>query len=174
MPSLLGIGLHEVFRDLFHRLDGGSTRFMTETYVQYRGIVGQLDLYDRYLRTLFDWKTCSKSRLNGYRKDGSPAHYRVQTNTYAAALIEDGMPVEQVAVVYLPRDGALSAMHVDVNPPDRKVVDVAIDRVDALRGKSPQNVTAVPDRWCGYCAHYNPASKDLALACPGTNGKETS
>lgn len=171
MRLLVGTGVHFALEDIHHRLDRGAQRFQTEVPLVYRDIPGQADLLDTYLHALLDWKTCSKERLAKYQKDGPPINYRVQTQIYAAGLQEAGYDVQQVGIVFLPYDGALSSLWVAEAAPDRTEADSAIDRLESLRGKPPAEVAATPDRLCAYCAHYNPRSTDLNRACPGnTNG----
>jgi len=172
MRLLIGTGVHLALEEIHHRLDRSAGRFLTEIPTVYRDIPGQADLLDTYLHTVIDWKTCSKDRLAKYTKDGPPANYRVQLQIYAAGLIEAGFDVQQLGMVFMPYDGALSSTWVWETKPDPTEADAAIDRLDSLRGKAPADVPATPDRLCGYCAHYNPASTDFNRACPGNTRKE--
>lgn len=168
LKLLVGIGLHLALREIFIRLDAGSGRFLVEESVVYRDIPGSFDLFDRFTRTVIDWKSTTKARLSQYRKEGPPRSYLVQAQGYAAALRGRGEDVRQIAIVFLPVDGTLGgiwAYRAEVNP---TVADDAIDRVDAIRGKDPAVTPATPDRLCPWCDHYQPASTDLRIGCPGS------
>lgn len=169
MRLLVGTGVHAALEALFDRLDHGAGRFLTEVATVYRDVPGRADLYDVYLRTLLDWKTCSKDRLAKYRADGPPINYRVQLQIYAAGLLDAGVEVQRVGVAFLPYDGALSSLWVWETTPDRREADAAIDRLESLRDADPAEVAPTPDRLCAYCAHYNPRTTDLGRSCPGNS-----
>lgn len=167
MKLLIGIGVHDALAEVFRRVDGGSGRFLVEEYASYRGCAGNFDLLDQFNHCLVDWKTTTKTRLAKYIKDGPPDQYQVQVQIYAAGLQTAGYQVDQIAVVFLPHDGALTQAWAWLATPDRSVADAAIDRVQALQGRDPREVVATPDRHCTYCDHYNPRTTDLSIACPG-------
>lgn len=169
LKLLVGIGLHLALKEIFVRLDGGSGRFLVEESVTYRDIPGSFDLFDRWTKTVIDWKSTTKVRLNQYRKEGPPRSYLAQAQGYAAALAYRGEAVRQIAIVFLPVDGALSAIWAYRTGVDPSIADDAIDRVNRLRGHDPANTPATPDRLCPWCDHYQPASTNLSIGCPGTN-----
>lgn len=172
MPSIIGTGFHLHMEKIFSRLD--RRRWLVETPLNYRGIPGTADLYDRRRRLLIDWKSTSKSKLNRLRKDGPPRRAQVQVQLYGAAMRELGEDPRRLALVYIPRDGALDDLWVWSTLPDRKVVDEWVGRYEALvdrvaKGETPAQVAARPGRLCGYCDHYSPGSTDLGRGCPGPN-----
>lgn len=170
MRSLVGTGVHLLLQEIFTRLDGGSGRFLTEQYVSYRGVPGQADLYDGWLRTVIDWKTTSKARIADYVKNGLPQSYRTQIQIYAAGLQELGLDVRQVAVAFLPYDGPLSGLWTWQAEPDRSIADTAIERVAKLREITPEDAQAIPSRACSYCPYYSPRSTDVRFGCPAKKG----
>lgn len=167
LPALFGTGLHQVLADGFARLDAHVGRYLLEQPVSYRGIPGCCDGYDRRLRTVWDWKTTTLRSISRIRREGPPTASVIQVNGYAAGLIAAGETVDAVALVYLPRDGALEEMYVWRSPFDRTVIDAAIDRVDALRGTDPAQVPASTSPLCGWCPFYRRDHTDLATGCPG-------
>lgn len=171
LVSLIGKGWHLVMADTFGRLARlFPGRFLIETPVRYRGIPGTVDLYDRVLHTVVDWKTSTKDKISHVRSQWPAASYVTQVQTYAAGLAEAGHEVTHVALLYVPRDGKrLDDMWPWRERFDRTAADTAVDRVDALRGKDPATVAAAPDRLCGWCSHYLPGSTDLAIGCPGSS-----
>lgn len=172
MRLLVGTGVHLVVEGIFNRLDRGVGRFLTEVPIVYRGTPGQVDLLDRYLGAVYDWKTTGKARLSTYQKNGIPVNYRVQIQIYAAGLAQAGHEVRDLAVLFLPYDGALTTAWAWETKPDQGVADAAIDRLLALRDcAEPASAPATPDRLCAYCPFYNPRATDLNLGCPATKGK---
>lgn len=167
LPALFGTGLHQVLAEGFARLDAPVGRYLLEQSVAYRGITGCCDGYDRRLRTVWDWKTTTLRNLGRVRREGPPPGSVVQVQGYAAGLVAAGEDVDAVALVYLPRDGALEEMYVWRGPFDRSVIDAAIDRVEGLRGSDPAQVPASVTPLCGWCPFYRRGHTDLATACPG-------
>jgi hypothetical protein len=167
LRSLTGTGVHLALADMFRRLGAHSGRFLVEQPVCYRGVPGTVDLYDRYTRTVIDWKTVLKSKLSHLRHDGPARNYVTQTMLYAAGLREAGEDVKTVALAFLPVDDELAKLWVWRAPFDQARADEAMDRIEALRYRAPETVPATPDRLCGWCDYYRPQSTDLATGCPG-------
>lgn len=167
LRALVGIGVHEALAQIFRRLDAGSGRFLVEYHVDYRGVPGSVDLYDRYSRTVVDWKTSTKDKVREYRRDGLPRNYVVQPQMYGAGLEAEGEEPAQVAVVFLPYDGNLTQTWAWTSAYDVRVADDAVDRLERLRGRPPALTENKPSRYCRYCDHYRPSSTDLRVGCPG-------
>lgn len=168
LASLLGTGFHSVVADTFRQLSPVTgSRFLVETPVEYRGIPGTCDLYDREARTVVDWKTSTVDRIRRTRAEGVKANYQVQVHGYAAGLAARGEDVRHVALVFVPRDGNLDELHVWRERYSQTVADTAVDRMESLRGKDPASVKHLPDNLCGWCNHHLPGSTDLSVGCPG-------
>jgi hypothetical protein len=170
LASMMGTGFHAVLADTFTRLNETLTpgRFLIETPVVYRDIPGTCDLYDRETATVVDWKTSTLDKISHMPGQGVAANYQVQGQTYAAGLAARGEDVRHVALMFFPRDGKrLDQAWMWRTRFDRAVADVAVDRLETLRGKDPAAVAATPDRLCGWCSHYLPGSTDLSVGCPG-------
>jgi hypothetical protein len=84
-----------------------------------------------------------------------------------------------VAIVFLPRGGLLSGLHVWSEPFDPQVAVDALKRyratVLALAHLDPERH---PERWalfgtadayCTWCPYFLPGSTDLSSGCPGHN-----
>lgn len=168
LRSLVGLGVHLVLAEQFARLADGSARFWTGTKVTYRGIPGELDLYDRFESTVVDFKSATKAKIVRLRHDGPPAYSTTQVQLYAAGLQALGERPVAVALLYLPIDGTLVDAWCWRAPVSIGIADSAVDRIERLRGQDPASVPAKPDRLCPWCAHYRPHSTDFALGCPGT------
>jgi hypothetical protein len=170
LKALVGTGGHAAMAELFTRLDGGQGRYLVEEPVEYRGVPGTLDLYDRRRRMVLDWKFTTKAKITDVRRNGPPRGYIVQAQVYAAALIARGDPVTQVAIVYVPTNAELSDIYPWTTPVDTAVADKAIEEFHDIRGialaSGPDAVPPTPTRLCPWCAHYNPTATDTARACP--------
>lgn len=170
MPVIIGTGFHLHMEAIFSKLD--PRRWLVETPVEYEGIPGTCDLYDRRRKTVFDWKSTSKAKLRQLRKDGPPRRVQTQIQLYGAAMAARGEDVTRVALVYVPRDGSLDDLWVWHAAPDQALVDNAVERYRAIANAArlhndPGEVPAQPSRMCGYCDHFLPGSTDLTRGCPG-------
>lgn len=167
LRSFVGVGVHYALAEMFSRLDATSGRFLVERELNYRGIPGTVDLFDRFAKTIIDWKTTTLAKIKRLRHEGPTASYVVQTQLYGAALVAAGEDVRHVALAFLPIDGTLDDLWVWRAPFDQSIADRAVDRIVRLAGQDPASVPASPDRMCPWCHHYRKGSTDLARACPG-------
>lgn len=141
------------------------------------GIYGSCDLFDRDTGTVIDWKIVGPPRLKEYRRSGPGQQYRTQAHLYGLGMQLQGEIVNDVAIVFLPRGGRISDLHVWSEPYDPQIAADALGRhqatKDALAVLDPE---ANPERWallptadahCNYCPFHLPGSADLSQGCPG-------
>lgn len=158
---------------------GGQQRWYTETrltvgFVPALGFIeGSCDLYDRITGTVIDWKVVGSARLRDYRSNGPSAQYRSQAALYGQGWINRGLPVSQVAIVFLPRGGSLRDAYVwrdDFRP---ELAQAALERLSRIAqecGASGVGALAhlpTSDSFCSHCPFFSPNSTDLTTACPG-------
>jgi hypothetical protein len=174
LRSMVGTGTHAALADVFTRADRGTARWLIEQRVEYRGVPGTCDLFDRRRQQVIDWKTTLLAKIKRIRLTGPPRQYVVQAHIYGAALEAVGEKVSWVSLAYLPVDGSLDDLYVWQQPYDRRVADEAIDRYEATAGSKPSATPANPSRLCPWCAYYRPGSRDLDVACPGDASVPTS
>lgn len=166
--ALVGTGWHAAVAEVFRRLDAGSGRFEVERRVNYRGVPGTLDLFDRAIVTAIDWKTTTKSKLGRIRYNGPDAAYVTQLQMYGAALAASGETVRWVALAYVPVDGTLDDLWLWRTPFDATVADAAVARANGLRDLDhPNAARATPGRLCPWCPYYRPNQPATRESCPG-------
>lgn len=68
----------------------------------YGMIKGSIDLYMEGI--VGDWKLVGLKKIKSYRVAGIPEVYRYQTQLYARGCELAGLPVDSVAVIFIPRD----------------------------------------------------------------------
>jgi len=167
LASLLGTFIHDGLAEVFRRRDAGSGRYLVEHRVEYKGIRGTVDLFDRRLKLAIDWKTKPLAKIKRIRAGGPSPDYVIQLQGYGAALKAAGEDVHEVALVFLPVDGTLSDIHVWRSPLDISIADKAIARFVTLEGRDVIDVPATPSNLCPWCPWYRPGSADLSISCPG-------
>lgn len=104
---------------------------------------GDSDLYDGDRATVVDWKTSSKARLKAYRANGPGQQYRFQAHLYGRGFVLLGLPVENVAIAFVPRDGSLNDLYVWTEPYDESVALQALDRYSKIRELALANGVAI-------------------------------
>lgn len=68
----------------------------------YGPIEGTTDLYRDGV--VLDWKIVGLKKIKSYRVSGPPVQYRYQAQLYARGCELAGMPVESIAICFIPRD----------------------------------------------------------------------
>lgn len=152
LASIAGTGIHDWIAQRLADLYGNTARYLVETRVEYRGISGTSDLYDRRLRRVVDWKTVSQSKLARIRRSPEfTPQWRVQTAIYAAGMEARGESVEEVSIVLVPREGSIDDIFALTMPFDRSIADAAIDRVERLRETDVSTLGTCSGPFCDYC-----------------------
>lgn len=171
VPSVTGTAMHAWLSGVYRSMQPPG-RYLVDHSINYRGVRGTLDLYDRRTLLVVDWKFPRKAKARRMRIDGPPRHYRWQLQTYAAGLSAAGESPAQCAVVFVPTDGTLADVFAWQFPVDGREADEALERLDTVRslldcGGTPAGVPAQPSRLCPWCPYHRPQSADLDVACPG-------
>lgn len=102
VPAVLGTAIHAVLAE--QAIKDAEDGDLVEHAVSFAGILGHLDHYKAAARTLVDWKTVSRRRLDSIELDGIPLNHRHSTALYAAACALSGRPVERIVLDYICRD----------------------------------------------------------------------
>lgn len=158
----------------------GWERFLTEIKVTVgmiggHDIKGHCDLYDVLTKTVVDWKIPGITTVKKVRRARHPGRqYRDQAHLYGKGYEFIGLPVEHVAIFFLPAAGELGDGYFWTEPYDEAVAVASLARADGLAAGMralgteaiiPQLPTA-PD-YCQHCPWWMPGATDLRVACPG-------
>lgn len=100
--------LDETFKGVARYMPDGSQRFYSD--LKLNQIVptvngGTLDLYDRLLETVVDWKVPGDGTMDKARAGNLAMGYYVQANVYGLGLQEMGFPVQRVGLAFLAQCG---------------------------------------------------------------------
>lgn len=176
-PAIVGTAIHAYLERAvpeYGRLTGVDLEAEREVQVA-PGVIGHSDLY--VAKTVVDYKGVSKERMKKYLASGPPDNYRTQVQLYGLGFINDGYEVENVALVFLPRDGQLRNAHVWVEPYDQQVASDAIARYQRLSGRIAASDFSDPTIWgripattgdhCGICPWYQVGGAVNQDGCPG-------
>jgi hypothetical protein len=134
-------------------------------------ITGSCDAYHQPTRTLIDHKVVGLASLRDKKANGPGQQYRIQVHLYAAGFVMAGIPVEHVAINFLPQNGNLSDAHWWTEPFDFALAAHAIARLRAIEAHittagEVEGLNAV-EAWCEWCPFHTPGATDLTTGCPG-------
>lgn len=169
LPSIMGVGGHNEMQVYAERANEqlGRKRWWTETRVEITPwLSGSCDLYDADTATVVDYKFPGASKMTEYRRSGPSGQYRTQVHAYGTGFVNLGMPVETVAIMFIPRAGFLTGSHFWSEPYDPDITKAAIEHHDRVVGLiADLEVEANPDRFtwiersgpnCMYCNWFRP------------------
>lgn len=179
LPAIVGTAVHAWLEraitrfQTVHHMD----RWVTESTVQVDGLLrGHVDLYDRELFTVIDFKTVSPTKLKEWKSKGPSEQHIDQVNLYAMGMAADGEPVRYVSLIAIPRSGWLSDVRVWVNEYEPARAHRALARMYAIADKliamgdrmDFSALPAVPGKGCGFCPWYVGGDREASEAgCPG-------
>lgn len=143
---------------------------------------GTLDLYDKLMQTVVDFKLPGDWTMKSVRAGKlSPAYY-IQSQVYALGLERMGYPISKTALLFLPMcgddlSGAARGAVLKVWPYERQVALDALERVAATKRLVeavglPAAMEMLPkiSDFCSGCPAFV-GNKDRRATCPGVTGK---
>jgi len=174
--SQVGTAIHSHLEKIFAKM---PDRYEVEEKVKIRAnLSGTIDLFDKQLGIVLDWKTTSPSNLQVRKREGATDQNIIQTMLYAYGKAQQGVTVNFVGLIYLPTGGSITDMYVELHPYDEQVALDALARLDSIYTllstvdveANPQMwsmIPIVPSRLCNYCPYFLPFSDDPSKACAG-------
>lgn len=130
LPAIIGTATHKWLETAASHANTvlGCQRWHTEIRVNPAPwLSGSCDLYDADTATVVDYKVPGASRMKLYSKNPGDL-YRTQVHLYGKGFINAGMPVETVAIMFIPRGGTLASAVLWSEPYDQTIADAALNR----------------------------------------------
>lgn len=172
----IGTAVHAWLEDVFGHTQH-SGRWLTERRVypddELLPVGGSCDLFDTATHTVIDFKIVGPYMLAKYRDEGPSHEYRIQAHIYGLGYSNEGVRVDHVAVLFLPRDGDLSAAYLWTEPYDPQVAESALNRLATIKYNAEKYGDAVLGKlltasaYCRSCPFLRVGSTDLSRGCPG-------
>jgi hypothetical protein len=196
--SMVGTAIHAFLEEAFkwdasqsgtHPGRWATERRVTPDPLAVQPHPGTADLYDVFGSVLGDHKAQSEAVRAKLRREGPPFHYFIQMLLYALGYMNEGFPVERIALISWPRtkstlDDLYVWSHV-ITADDLKLVNDVLDKTQIreelakyVAGGSVDlfEIPATPsDNDCQYCPFFNPSagSNSRSSGCPGTAVKRS-
>lgn len=186
LPSIVGTAAHTWMDGACQMWNEhlGRTRFVPELEIPIRnGQVGHCDCLDLDTMTILDWKFVGQEPLRDYKRNGPSEVYRRQAHMYGYGFHRNlKIPIKHVAIVFFPRGGMLSGLHIWSEPYNEQLALETFERYDNITEMCvaldvehhPENYkifTKNAGHRCRYCSWFQPGD-DTGQGCPGfTNEK---
>ena len=153
LAAILGTFIHNGVEKAIKREDPFGDNFMIEVEVEHDGIKGHADLFIKDLGLVVDWKTDTKKN-DRYR--GGLQH-KYQIHTYGWLLEKNGYKVNEVALVYIPRDGSMADIKVHREPYDPEMAKAGLAWLQEIKDIIANDGPApAPEKYAAFCSKYCP------------------
>jgi CRISPR/Cas system-associated exonuclease Cas4 (RecB family) len=166
LPAFMGTAIHRALQRGVGYADPFGDRYLTEVEVQDTDgvicdLVGHVDLYDRVERLVVDWKTITKKKIATFPSENQ----RWQVQLYGHLMNLNNYPVDEVALIGIPRDGDERDIKVHREPYDENVVAEAFQWIDEVLSSETAPEPEWHARACAlYCSFYDASGY---TGCPG-------
>jgi hypothetical protein len=159
MAAFMGTAIHEKIEKRLRDLN--DDRYMIEVEVEFNGLMGHVDVYDRVGREVIDWKTITLKKARFF-----PGEQQwLQVHLYGLLLTENGFPVDTVSLVGIPRDGSERDVVVRSEPWNRAVAEEGLRWLESVRGELFAPEPEKPVSFCqSYCQFWSDSG---VVGCPG-------
>lgn len=176
--AYVGTGIHRQLESALKADNAKRKRWLIETRVEVPvtddvTISGSCDAYDTETYTAADWKSIGTTKPSQTKRDKN----HTQILPYGLGLILRGHRVDYTAVVYIPRNGKLADIEVDVRPFDHEAAEQLLRRYEQLIEASKAGPAVLPliptADDCTYCPWWNPNAWIDGAGCAGHQAPQT-
>lgn len=161
LASVMGTAIHDYIQEAYRRVDPWEERYLLEKEWAHGNLKGHIDLYDKQEKMVVDWKTTKKSNLRYFPSK----QQRWQVQLYGYLVQQNGMPVEKVVLVGIPRDGDERDIVYHEEDFNMDIVQEAFDWLDSIKGAQ---YSPAPEKDASFCQFYcNYYDKTGEKGCAG-------
>jgi hypothetical protein len=147
LAAIMGTAIHTYIEQAFERQDPFQDKYQLEVEVEYEGLMGHVDMYDKENKEVVDWKTVKKSNLTYFPSK----QQRMQVQLYGYLLNKNNVEVNTVTLVAIPRDGDERDIVFHSEPYDESV---ALDGLKWLEEVRAMTEAPAPEKDAFFCQHY--------------------
>jgi hypothetical protein len=184
-PAIVGTAIHSWSERavLAYQEATGSRNWLTEQKLDVDPMIsGHSDLYYIPRGAVVDLKSAGTDAMKKIMAQGPPEGYITQIHLYGLGYENAGIPVNEVALVFVPRNGWLGDMRAYAWPYDRSIAERALERMYRLAGRlmeldivnNPQRwieIEASPGRNCVWCPFFDPRDPERGPGVDGCGGR---
>lgn len=167
LGAILGTFIHAGIEAAFRRKDPFGVQYELEIAVEFDGLPGHVDAYDKINQRVIDWKTNKKGSARYF--GASNRQQMWQVHLYGYLLTQNGYTVKEVALAGIPRDGKMQDILDLIVPYDEEIALRALAHYEETKQMVADNIKPRPEKtlaFCaGFCAVYDPTGEK---GCPST------
>jgi len=148
--SMMGTAIHQYIQEAFHRLDPFQERYLLEqeVYSEETQIRGHVDMFDKELGEVIDWKSTKLRNLAYF--PSRQQRWQVQLYGYLIKSVL-GLEVNTVTLVAIPRDGTENDIVYHSEAFDMNVANEALAWLSEVKfAKHPP----APEKDAVFCRNY--------------------
>lgn len=148
--SMMGTAIHQYIQEAFHRLDPFQERYLLEqeVYSEETQIRGHVDMFDKELGEVIDWKSTKLRNLAYF--PSRQQRWQVQLYGYLIKSVL-GLEVNTVTLVAIPRDGTENDIVYHSEPFDMNIANEALAWLSEVKfAKHPP----APEKDAVFCRNY--------------------
>lgn len=156
LAAEMGTAWHSYMDEALHGIDPWQERYLREQEFTRDGLRGHVDLFDTEQGIVVDYKTTTLKRI----PNSITGQYRTQVHLYGW-LISQQHQVNEVALMFFPRDGKFTDVAYVSEPYDEAVALEALAELERVRALP---VAPEPGERAYFCSSYCPF---FGSTCPG-------
>jgi hypothetical protein len=145
LAANMGTAIHTMIESAF----AGDERYLIESKFVKDDLVGHVDLIDTETKTVWDWKTTTKSGLSYFPS----AAQREQVQLYGYLANANGVQIDFVGLVAIARDGSEEDIVEHYEPYNEEMALAALARYHSVK---EQFEPPAPEKDADFCAKYCP------------------
>ena len=154
LGAILGTFIHTGIEDAIRREDPFGVQYELEIAVEFNGMPGHVDCYDKINHTVIDWKTNKKGGARYFGANNRQQIWQIQL--YGYLLKQNGYTVKDVALVGIPRDGKMKDILVHITPYDEAIALEALAHLEKTKEMVSLNIKPSPEKPLAFCADFCP------------------
>jgi len=150
LAAIMGTFIHAGIAESIKREDPFGDNFMIEQEFSIDGLRGHVDLYIKDRKQVVDWKTTKVKSLRYFPS----AQQRMQVQVYGYLIEENGLPVENVTLVAIARDGSSQDVREHTEPYNREMALEGLAWLQEVRQMVGDGEIPEPEKDVRFCASF--------------------
>lgn len=164
LAAFMGTAIHHAIEAKFDRIDPFQDRWLREHEVEYNGLMGHVDLYDKATKQIVDWKTITKKKIPYFPSQ----QQRTQVQLYGWLMVNNGFEVNEVSLVGICRDGDEDDIVVHTEPYHEETALAGLAWLNAVQEFVDDGVEIGPENKVAFCSKYCQFWDESGeVGCPG-------
>lgn len=169
LASTMGTAIHKHIEEAIRKFDPMNETYVLESEWEAEGLRGHVDLYNKVNYEVVDWKTTTKKNLAYFPSK----QQRWQVHLYGWLLEMNGLQVNTVTLVAIPRDGDERDIVFHSEPWNLQIAREALTWFDEIKKMAEAPAPEKEASFCElYCQFYDASGTKGCVGRPKDEGAE--